>query len=422
MLTEPSVRVAAVGGGLSFTRGLWRIASADVTSGNRVRLLRDGPATFDAMYALAESARERLDVEQYIVRDDSCGDRFAEVLVAAARRGVAVRLLADWVGRMGTSRRYFDAMRDAGVDVRIFNPPGFRRWLGVLPRDHRKVFLVDGTHAITGGIGIGNEWTKGEVEHGRRQRWRDTAIEIEGGGASMMQAAFERMWARAVEGPPPFLRRRLRRRARHSTLDSTNAESALVGIVEGEPGRLRVERALQIQCIGAERTIWIASAYFAPSMYTVEALIGAARDNVDVRILVPSRYDHAWMGWLSRRYYRRLLRNGVRIWEWQGPMMHGKWSVVDSRWVRVGSTDFNPLGIAINFELDAVVEDCELGRDAHAMFERDLENSREVPVPPSRWKHSDEDEPSQGEGGDATRSLSAAGKAVREGLSAREKE
>lgn len=345
------------------------------------------------MYALAESARERIDVEQYIVRDDTCGRRFAEALMTAARRGVAVRLLADWVGRMGTARRYFDELRDAGVDVRIFNPPGFRRWLGILPRDHRKVFLVDGRLAITGGIGIGNEWTKGEVQRGRRQRWRDTAIEIEGGGATMMQEAFERMWARAVEGPPPFLRRRLRRRSRHSNLDSAHDPPSLVGIIEGEPGRLRVERALQVQCFSAERTIWLASAYFAPSMYTVEALIGAARDNVDVRILVPSRYDHAWMGWLSRRYYRRLLRNGVRIFEWKGPMMHGKWSVVDSRWVRVGSTDFNPLGIAINFELDAVVEDRELGRDAQAMFVRDLENSREVPAPPSRWGRDRDDVP-----------------------------
>jgi cardiolipin synthase len=148
--------------------------------------------------------------------------------------------------------------------------------------------------------------------------------------------------------------------------------------VEGEPLRLRIARALQTQAISAERSIWIATAYFAPSWSEVEALTGAARDGVDVRILVPSRNDHKWVTFITRRYYRRLLTNGVRIWEWKGTMMHAKTSVVDGRWVRVGSTDFNPLGVAINYELDAVIEDATLGAQAEAMFLDDLEHSREI--------------------------------------------
>ena len=126
------------------------------------------------------------------------------------------------------------------------------------------------------------------------------------------------------------------------------------------------------------RSIWSASAYFVPSFAEIEALCGAARDNVDVRVLVPSRGDHAWIPWLTRRTYRRLLMNGVRIWEWQGEMMHAKTSVVDGRWIRVGSTDFNPLGVSINFELDAVIEDAALGGEAEAMFLADLAGSREI--------------------------------------------
>ena len=148
--------------------------------------------------------------------------------------------------------------------------------------------------------------------------------------------------------------------------------------MEGEPGRFRVSRALQIQAVSAERSIWIATAYFAPSYSEVEALTGAARDGVDVRVLVPSRNDHPWVTLLTRRYYRRLLTNGVRVWEWKGEMMHAKTSVVDGRWVRVGSTDFNPLGVAINYELDAVIEDAELGAEAERMFLADLEISREI--------------------------------------------
>jgi cardiolipin synthase len=93
---------------------------------------------------------------------------------------------------------------------------------------------------------------------------------------------------------------------------------------------------------------------------------------------VPSRYDHPWIRLLTRQFYRRLLMNGVRIWEWKGEMMHAKTAVTDGRWIRVGSTDFNPLGIAINFELDAVVEDRVVGAEAEAMFEADLRQSREI--------------------------------------------
>ena len=161
-------------------------------------------------------------------------------------------------------------------------------------------------------------------------------------------------------------------------VQAATAEPALIGIVEGEPFRMRIARALQLQAISAERSIWIANAYFVPSWSEVEALMGAARDGVDVRILVPQRNDHPWVTLLTRRYYRRLLTNGVRIWEYKGAMMHAKTSVVDGRWVRVGSTDFNPLGVAINYELDAVIEDPKLGAQAEAMFLEDLERSREI--------------------------------------------
>ena len=361
----------------SFARALWRIAAADVSSGNRVRLLRDGAETFDAMIALIDGARERLMLEGYIFRDDDVGQRFARALGAAAERGVAVRVLVDWVGRMGTSRRFFQGMRDRGVDVCIFNPPGFRRWLGLVPRDHRKLLVVDGAVGVTGGIGIGNEWRTGVLKR-RGAPWRDTAVRIEGPAVHAMTESFELMWQRTTSTERRGRQRLLARRARDAELGAAADEGALVGIVEGEPGRRRVARSLQIQAVSAQRSIWIASAYFVPSGAEVEALEGAARDGVDVRVLVPHRYDHPWIRLLTRRYYRRLLSNGVRLWEWSGEMMHAKTSVVDGRWVRVGSTDFNPLGVAINFELDAVIEDATLGAEAEAMFLRDLESSEEV--------------------------------------------
>ena len=370
-------------GSPSFARGLWRIAAADASSGNRVTLLRDGPATFAAMLSLIDGAREAVNLEGYIFRDDEVGQQFARTLVAAVQRNVPVRLLVDWIGRMGTPRAFFAELRRRGVDVRMFNPPGFRRWLGLVPRDHRKLLVVDGRAGVTGGIGIGQEWKTGVLKQ-RRAPWRDTAVMIEGDAASDMTQAFDRMWRRALGAERRGSHRHLTRPARSTHLDPSVHPPALVGIIEGEPGRFRVSRALQIQAVSAERSIWIASAYFSPSPSEVEALTGAARDGVDVRILVPSRYDHPWIRLATRSFYRRLLRNGVRIWEWRGEMMHAKTSVVDRRWTRVGSTDFNPLGVAINFELDAVIEDRVLGTQAEAMFLEDLEQSREITMPATR--------------------------------------
>ncbi len=168
------------------------------------------------------------------------------------------------------------------------------------------------------------------------------------------------------------------RAARNSWLDFADAPPALVGIVEGEPGRFRVSRALEIQAAAARERLWIPTAYFIPALGLMEALKGAARDSVDVRVLVPGRNDHPWVNSYARSYYPALLRNGVRVWEWQGEMMHAKSSVMDGVITRIGSTDFNPLGAAINYELDAIIGDREFGATAEAMFLTDLEQSTEV--------------------------------------------
>lgn len=361
----------------SFSRALWRIAAARVSAGNAVRLLRDGPETFGAMLELIANAKETIDFEGYIFRDDEIGRRFAQAFSDAAHRGVRVRMLIDWFGRLPTRRRFFDGLTASGVDLRFFNAIGFRSWLGLLPRDHRKLLIGDCSSGITGGIGIGEEWGYGWLRR-RRGPWRDTGVRIEGPAAPYMRDAFERMWERALGRTPEWRRLHAPKVVRESHLNARLDPPALVGIVEGEPGRRRVSRGLQLQAVAAEQSIWIASAYFMPSWSVLEALGGAARDGVDVRVLVPSRYDHPWLRRLATKFYERLLRNGVRLWEWGGEMMHAKSTVIDGRWVRVGSTDFNPLGVTINYELDAVIEDRELGAQAEAMFLEDLAHSREI--------------------------------------------
>jgi cardiolipin synthase len=296
-----------------------------------VTLLRDGPGTFDAMLAMIDAATETVEFEGYIFRRDEIGQRFAKAFIDAAGRGVKVRVLMDWLGRLPTPASFFRRLQRENLEVRLFNPPGFRAWLGILPRDHRKVLVVDGKSGVTGGIGIGLEWNYGMIRR-RKSPWRDTAVRIDGDAASDLLQAFERMWARSRRrmGPRP----KVVRAPRGSFLNTRFHAGSLVGIIEGEPGRLRVSRALQIQAVAAEKTIWIASAYFMPNASEIEALSGAARDGVDVRVLVPSRYDHFWLRGVMTRSYHRLLRNGVRIWEWRGEMMSGRSLRRAERWSR----------------------------------------------------------------------------------------
>ena len=250
--------------GPSFARGLWRIAAADVSSGNKVRLLHDGPQTFDAMLELIHAARHSVVLESYIVRSDEVGHRFSDALIAATRRGVSVRILTDWIGTRGTSRKFLSEMRKAGIDIRIFNAPGMRAWLGFIPRDHRKLLVVDDAVGVTGGVGIGQEWMQG-VAKKRRSRWRDSAVRIQGPAAGDMLQAFENMWRRVSGKERRGSHRLLTKKPTGAHIDPATHEPVLVGIVEGEPLRLRLARALQMQAIAAERSIWIASAYFTPS-------------------------------------------------------------------------------------------------------------------------------------------------------------
>jgi cardiolipin synthase len=356
------------------------MTSADVSEGNDVTLLSDGVSTFDAMIGLIDSATTSVGLESYILKSDAIGQRFADALVRAAQRGVRTQLIADWFGMRGLKSAYLRELRASDVEVRVFNPIGFHRWLGIVPRDHRKLLVVDGVAGVTGGIGIGDEW-QGGLLHKRRLAWRDTCVRIAGPAAADFEAAFGRMWLRASGKRAPRTERKLIRPARGADVDPAKSTPSVVGVVEGEPWRLRVGRALHLQAAAAQRSIWVASAYFVPSFAEVEALNGAARDGVDVRLLVPSKYDHPWVHGLTRRYYKRLLRNGVRIWEWRGEMMHAKTAVVDGRWTRIGSTDFNPLGIALNYELDAIIEDPSVGAEAEAMFEKDLSRSKEILLP-----------------------------------------
>jgi cardiolipin synthase len=364
MLVRP-LRVASA---LPLERAADRIAGTTAIPGNRVEPLFDGPDNYAAMHALIAGARTRIHLENYIIRDDATGEQFAEALINRAQAGVAVRVLHDWLGSFGTSRRYWDRLRAAGVEVASFGPPSWRDPLVIFARNHRKLLVVDGERAVTGGLCIGDEWV-GDRDH-HRLPWRDTAVAVDGPACRMLEGSFARAWSFAGGAPPND--------AAELAADVPAMGDVAVRVVATEPGRERNYRAIDLLLGVAAERLWITEAYLAAPQRLYQGIIDAARDGVDVRLLLPGTSDLSAVRNLSRVAYRGLLRAGVRIWEWQGPMLHAKTMVVDGRWVRIGSSNLNPSSLLANWELDLLVDDERLATRLEHRFLQDLSHAGEV--------------------------------------------
>ncbi len=346
-----------------------RATASSRIEGNRITLQFDGPATFDAWLEAIRTARRFIHFENYIIRDDPQGHAFRDALVERARAGVEVRVLYDWIGCWATPSGFWKPLRASGVEVRSFNPPSITDPLGLLQRDHRKLVVVDREVAFIGGFCVGQEWA------GTRDQppWRDTGVEIRGPAAAAAAMTFERVWSDCGGRLTP-----------ESRSDPSLAErtgDTVVWLIEGVPWRSRVYRATQLMAAVARRRVWITDPYFLAPRPVSEALMAASRDGVDVRVLVPGHNNWPWVGSLSRGGYRSLLEAGVRIFEWQGPMIHAKTSVVDSRWCRIGSTNLNAASLLGNWELDVGVLDSNLAEQVEGVFLGDLASAVEIVLP-----------------------------------------
>jgi len=319
-----------------------------------------------------DEARRFVHFENYIIRDDATGRRFAERLGAAARRGVAVRVLYDGFGCRGTPRAFWQRLRQAGVETRAFNPVNPFRPIRSLRRDHRKYVGVDGARALAGGLCIGDEWAG---DPGRRRLpWRDTAVDVCGPAAAAIDATFHRLW-RLAGGVIPDEEQRG---------EAESCGSASVRAVEGLPGRLRIYRAFELLVAGAAHRVWITEAYLVAPTPIMAGLIAAARDGVDVRLLLPGKSDIPALRAFTRVGYRELLQAGARIWEWRGPMLHAKTVLADQGWLKVGSSNLNPSSLLANYELDLLADDPDLAEEAAHQFRRDLTHAAEVILRPPR--------------------------------------
>lgn len=348
---------------------LARATGGETISGNELTLQFDGPVTFGMWLESIAAAEKFVYFENYLVRDDSIGREVRAALIRKAQEGVPVYVIHDWLGCWATPRRFWKPLRDAGAKVVAFNPPtvAIGNPFGALRRDHRKLVVVDGEVAHLGGLCVGHEWAGTET----KAPWRDTGVQIRGPAALAAARTFEAMWGRVAD--PIF----------HAATLTEPVEpgGTPVWLIEGEPGRTRVYRTLHLLASRARRSIWITDAYFVAPRSVSEALAAAAQQGVDVRILVPAHNNWPIVGSMSRGGYRGLLEAGVRIFEWQGPMIHAKTSVVDGVWSRVGSSNLNAASLLGNWEIDVGVLDADLGAQLQGLFLADLASSVEIVLP-----------------------------------------
>jgi len=348
--------------------GFSRVADAALSEGNAIELLRDGPDNFPRWLDAIAKAERCVHLENYIVEDDKIGTAFADELIEAAARGVRCRVLYDWMGcRTRTKPAFWDRLVEAGIEVRSYNPPRLGNPISWISRDHRKVLCVDGHVAFTGGLCIGDDWM-GHPGKGIPP-WRDTGIVIRGPAVTDIDAAFADSWK--AMGPAIPAREMAGRKP-------PRAGNLKAWVVAGRPDEMSFYRLSELVAEIAEHTLWLTDAYFVGTTAYVRALCGAARAGVDVRLLVPGSNDWPVVGALSRAGYRSLLEAGVRVFEWNGPMLHAKTAVADGCWSRVGSSNSNLASWTSNRELDVTIQDTEFAGLMMAMYEKDLENATEV--------------------------------------------
>jgi cardiolipin synthase A/B len=357
----PSVRALA-------DRAFSRAAGAPLVAGNAVRLLRDGRENYPAWIDAIGRARHHVHFESYFLRDDSAGRMVADALSAAARRGVSVRLIYDWLGALGrASRGFWNRLRADGIEVRCYNPPRLEAPLAWISRDHRKMLAVDGEVGFITGLCVGQMWL-GDPANGI-EPWRDTGIEVRGPAVADIERAFARIWG--LLG---------------SAFDEDEclsdaprqAGSVSLRVVASEPATAGMLRVDQLITALARERVWLTDAYYAGTTLYVQALRAAAEHGVDVRLLVPGSTDIPLLRPLTRSGYRPLLESGVRVFEWNGTMLHAKTAVADGHWARVGSTNLNVASWLGNCELDAIIEDERFAREIEEMYLEDLGNATEI--------------------------------------------
>jgi cardiolipin synthase A/B len=362
------------------------VSDAPLITGNRVKLLVDGPRSYAAMFAAIASAKRHINIEMYIFDEARQGEQvLTDLLVERATHGVAISVMYDALGSGDTPPAVFDKLRTAGVKLCAFNPLDLatNRTGDFVQRDHRKIVVVDGLQAFTGGINFSATYTsssrmrRARVVDAKKDGWRDTQIQVQGPAAIEMQKLFLGSWAKQkcpdmvaldyLPAPPEAGSTLLRIDA--SSVDSRRNETYIAAL-----------SAVTF----AVKSIDLTMAYFSPDSQLEDALRAAAKRGVKVRLLLPGLSDFGGIVHAGRAHYKRLMKDGIEIYEERRSLLHAKTLSIDGIWSTVGSANWDWLSFARNDEINIVVIDQGFAGEMRALFDDDL--TQATPITRSEWK------------------------------------
>lgn len=349
-------------------------------AGNKCTLLFDGPQTMAAMFQVVRAATNHINLETYIFDQDEVGRQLAELLIERQQHGVTVNVMVDAVGTLQVPQAFFERMQAAGIHVLTFNPVNPAKLNGnswtINQRDHRKLLIVDGKVAFTGGINISADYARSSLFRARAPAtrtdvgWRDTQIKVEGPAVAAFQWLFVRHWT-AQDADD------LREADYFPRLPV--AGQLLVRVLGSDPGgHFEIYKAYSLAMQEARKSIHLTSAYFVPDQQTVDALIAAAQRGVDVKLVLPGVSDRSIVFYAGHDYYEQLLAGGVQIYQLKLAVLHAKTGVIDGAWSTVGSTNLDTRSFLHNSELNVIVMGPDFGAEMERAFEEDLRNSTRI--------------------------------------------
>ncbi len=331
------------------------------TRGNRVELLIDGEATYEAMIDAVSKAGSYVLVQFYIVQDGTVARRLRDTLIEKARSGVRVYFLYDEIGCWTLPAKYLHSMRDVSIEVSGFKTTrGHRNRFQINFRNHRKLLVVDGKVGFIGGHNLADEYLT----------YRDTHLMIEGPAAQHIQFSFLKDWYWATRQIPEISK----------TIHYATEDNQKVAIVNTGPADATANCSALFATLvyTARQRLWMTSPYFVPDDVMVRALQAAAIRGVDVRILIPGKADHRFVELASFTYYSEMMDCGVRLFRYQDRFMHQKVLLVDDRLAGVGTVNLDNRALYLNFEATALVDDDRFAKKVEAMLKADLERCEPV--------------------------------------------
>jgi cardiolipin synthase A/B len=341
-----------------------QIAEVPFTRHNAIELLVNGSAYFERVFEQIAQARDYILIQFFILRADELGERLRQALAAKAAQGVRIHLLYDQIGSQGIPRRFVEAMRRDGVDIRAFRTSrGWSTRLQINFRNHRKAVIVDGEWAATGGANVGLEYC-GKVD--RFGDWRDTMVAFRGPAVQELQLSFICDWYFVTRHMPELNWRPQR---------SGDGDKSLLVLPSGPADRRATAHMMIIEAINsAENRLWITSPYFVPDDAVIRALQLAALRGVDVRIMLPEKPDHLMVYWASFTYFEEFAQTGIRFYRYTKGFMHQKVLLIDEALAMVGSCNMDNRSFHLNFEVMVLAASRSFAHQVKDMLERDFES------------------------------------------------